>query len=324
MNTWSKILSVALVAQLGLTALLISNSNKLETFSSEESLLGVSSGQVDQISIFEKDKPELKLSSKDGSWTLSDQAGVALLAEKITPITNALFESKKSYPVGRTAIAAKQFKVVDSDFERKVVVSKGGTPLKTLYIGTSPTFKKVHARVDGQDEIYELTANSYEFSTKAADYYDKEALKVPMNKISKITLKGIVFNQKDGKYQVSDLKDGEETNQTEVASLMGRLSNPVYEDLLSAEQVAPIKDKAPVLEYVIDTVDNQSLSFKYFGPLEEQFYALKTEKSPIYFKIRKAGYDSAAEINREKVVQTKAAPAAEPASEPPPATPAAQ
>lgn len=313
MNSWTKFLSLLLVVQIALSVALISRANKLDAFTSDEPLLGDLSS-VNKIAIFEKDQPTLNFEKVNNQWVLSDKKDLALSAEKLKPLTETLMQSKKSFPVGKTTLAAKQFKAVEGDFERKIVFSKDDAAIKTLFVGSSPTFKKVHARVDGDDNTYVISANAYELSTKPLDWFDKEFLQIPQNKIAKIIMGNLTLVEKDGKLEVDGLKENEETNQTEVGSLVQKLSRLTFVDLLTEEQFAAVKDK-PVLDYSIQTKDNESFNFKFFGPLEDDFFAGKVDKYPYYFKFRKSGLDTAKESNREKVVQLKKAPESVPVAD---------
>ncbi|MBK8576661.1 MAG: hypothetical protein IPN90_13620 [Elusimicrobia bacterium] len=53
--------------------------------------------------------------------------------------------------MGDTADARKRCKVTEETFEKKVVFLQGGKEKKTLYLGTSPEYRKVHFRPSDRD-----------------------------------------------------------------------------------------------------------------------------------------------------------------------------
>ena len=56
-------------------------------------------------------------------------------------------------------IAAKQFSVVDDKFERKISFTNKDNTQTKLYLGSSPGFKKVNARVDNETNTYKIEYN---------------------------------------------------------------------------------------------------------------------------------------------------------------------
>ena len=75
-----------------------------------------------------------------------------------------------------TQSAAKRFEVTDSNFQKHISIFSGEDLLASVYLGTSPSFRKVHARQTDDSDIYAIEFSNYEAGTSASSWLDKELL----------------------------------------------------------------------------------------------------------------------------------------------------
>ena len=66
-------------------------------------------------------------------------------------------------------------------------LEQGDSTVATLYFGTSPGLRQVHARSKTDKAVYTTNFATYEAPVKAADWEDKHVLELPRDKISAIT-----------------------------------------------------------------------------------------------------------------------------------------
>ena len=156
MNRLIQVLSGVLFIQLVLAAILTFSGRDTGAFASKEPLLDLTLAKVDKITIVEEGKPALVLNKKGENWLIPGYFGFPVDQEKLGKVTDKLFGITKSWPVATTGAAWKRFKVSGDKFERKIVFSKADFVLNTLYIGSSPSYRKVHARLKDQDEVYSI------------------------------------------------------------------------------------------------------------------------------------------------------------------------
>jgi len=304
-----KILTVILVVQIGLIAWVHRGGEALGAFSSEEKFIGLEFSALDKITIEEKDKEKLVLQREEGedSWVLPGHDNFPVEEKKLNDIGETLFSITKSYPVGQTDVAAKQFRLTDDEFERKVSFFKGDKLLKTLYIGTSPGFKKVHARVGDENLIYSVEYSAYKASSKSSDWFEKDFLNLDITDVAGITTGSLVFKDSGEGLKLEGLSENESTVAKEVTSLASNVSAVVYEDVLGIVEKPEFKGDFS-LKFSVDVKGKEIITYDVTGPMDKDFYVLKSSEHPHYFKVRKAKYDKIKNSKRETFVKVAEVP----------------
>ncbi|RMG41713.1 MAG: DUF4340 domain-containing protein, partial [Candidatus Dadabacteria bacterium] len=216
MNSLIRTLVIILVAQIALIAFMYSGGDKLAHFKSQEPLLPFKTEDVDTVQIEEKDKKPLVLTKKDDNWVIPADNNFPASETKVKEFLNKLAKIKKPLPVGQTKIAAKQLKVTDENFERKITFKQGDKVLGILYLGSSPVYKMVHARLAGSDLTYSIPFSVYQAAVQKDVWRNLKLLQVKAADISNLKLNGFKLIRKDKKVILSDLKDSEEMNSSKV------------------------------------------------------------------------------------------------------------
>jgi hypothetical protein len=326
MSQMIKGLAALLVLQAALVVWLYRRGGEMAAFSATEPLLSVPEGSVDGLLIEQKGEPALRLRKQAAGWVLPDSAGFPADAGKAAGLIKKLLELKKSWPVAQTEIAAKQLKVTGEEFERKISFLKGDQVLGALYVGTSPAFRKVHLRPDGEKAIYSAEFSAHEADPKAGGWYDRNLLRVDRTDISAVVLNGLNLRESGSGLQLEGLGPQEEINRNEADKLLAQLSGVTFADMAGVEEKPAYSQAALVLEYAVDTKKTGKISYRVSGPLEgETHYLLKSSQYPYYFKVVKDSFDQLKQITREKLVKAKDAAAAKsegaPAADPAPQSP---
>ena len=72
-----------------------------------------------------------------------------------------------------SAGSAERFEVSQNNFQRRVRLHAGDKLLAEFYLGTSPGFRKVHARLSDRAEIYSIELLNYEVTANVDSWLDK-------------------------------------------------------------------------------------------------------------------------------------------------------
>lgn len=140
------------VAQVVLAAVLFS-SGKQAAVPVNEPLLTFDSGAVNKLEIVGEE--ETRVLEKNGNqWQLDDDLPVS--NERVTDLLKQIADLRTGWPVANTKEAHKRFQVTDESFVRKVRLFDGDKELAMMYVGSAPSFRNVHLRAAGSDEIYAL------------------------------------------------------------------------------------------------------------------------------------------------------------------------
>ena len=97
---------------------------------------------------------------------------------RVDSLMEALFSERTSWPVASTQEAARRFEVTSGKHQRKLEFHAGDEAIATLYLGTSPSFRRIHAREANSDRIYAIELATYDLPMNRDDWLDKSLLQV--------------------------------------------------------------------------------------------------------------------------------------------------
>ena len=168
MKKWLYVGTVLLIFQLALTYILHSRDRDFAAFKPNVSLLNFSPDNIDTISIIGENQRSVQLRKVNGKWILPGKFEVPADENKIVDILNKLASLKQGLVVAKTTGASKRFKVSESDFVRHIVLKNNDKEMANFFLGTSPRFKMVHARISDKKEIVSVELNTCELEIDSA------------------------------------------------------------------------------------------------------------------------------------------------------------
>lgn len=214
-----------------------------ESRSSERSLLSFTPEAVSVISISDGEGPVVEMQRKDGVWLAAD--GVPVDAAKINAVLEKLAGIASSWPVATSTGSQVRFEVGEDNYQRRVTLNSQNETLIDLYLGTSPGFRRVHARNAGADAIFSIDFAAHEVPVNADHWLDKSLLQPA--ELSRVELSGSwALTRADSSW----LLDGypsrnlpsepseEAANPEARASLIERLGNIQVTGYFHADEVA--------------------------------------------------------------------------------------
>lgn len=129
---------------------------------------------VDSLTV-SNDEGSVSLSKVDGSWQLPN--GVPAAAFKVDSVLERFSDAAGSWPVANTAPTRDRLEVTVENHQRHIVVRAGDDTVADIYLGTSPGYRKTHARRAGEDEVYAVRFSNYEAGVKPEDWLDRSLLR---------------------------------------------------------------------------------------------------------------------------------------------------
>jgi hypothetical protein len=193
-----RVLSLLLIAQLALTAIVYWPGDNAAPARSAM-LTAIDRTVIDAITISDSDDNAITLTREGSGWRMPSD----LPADdaKVTALLDTLLTSDPGFAIARSDSAAKRFELADDNFERKIelLFADGkGDDTATLYLGSSPAFRKVHARLEGENAVYVLDFNSYDAPATDLGWLDRELL--ALRNLERITLGDQVFELSNGRW----------------------------------------------------------------------------------------------------------------------------
>ncbi|MFK7830081.1 MAG: DUF4340 domain-containing protein [Congregibacter sp.] len=202
--------------------------------------------------------------SRDGDlWRLS--SGLPADPTKVDVLLNALLERDAGYAIATSDSAAQRFRVAGEAYERRLVL-RTATAEHTAYLGSSPAFRKVHARRDGDNAIFVLELNSYDAPVAEDSWLDRSLL--AQSNPSTISLYGTEFLLERGAWR---REDGKALDAQAMESLVQALSAVQVTGSVAASDA----DVAAADEALRITVGN--------GDAKTRFTVLNNSKSERYY-----------------------------------------
>ena len=84
--------------------------------------------------------------------------------------------------------------------------------MANFFLGTSPSFKMVHARVSDKKEIVSVELNTYELEIDSDNWLDRGMIQIKKEKIASLSFGDIQLTSKANKWHLSELSETEEVN----------------------------------------------------------------------------------------------------------------
>ncbi|MCY3794726.1 MAG: DUF4340 domain-containing protein [Gammaproteobacteria bacterium] len=128
--------------------------------------------------------------ARDGDvWRLQGGAPNGLPADggKIKEVLDKLVGLDAPWPVATSDDSAERFEVTEGNHQRRLVIEDADGPVADLLLGTSPGYRRVHARLSGASEVYSIDFSNFEAPTDADQWLDK-ALLAAKGEVSSVVL----------------------------------------------------------------------------------------------------------------------------------------
>jgi hypothetical protein len=182
--------------------------------------LDFDAASIDAISIA-NEEGAVSLVRAGDEWQLAE--GLPADAEKVDKVLDKLADAAGGWPVGSRGATAERFEVTEDSHQRRVTLKAGEEVVADIYLGTSPGYRKTHARhVDGDDDIYAITFANYEAGVQASDWLDRGLLR-PEGELAAIGRAGefSLSRDADGSWVAAG---GAALDQAKVETLVGRFT----------------------------------------------------------------------------------------------------
>ncbi len=167
------LLGAVLVVQLLVVAALLIG-DALGSDDAGSSLLSFDPDAVVKLELSTLDE-SVQLNRGDDGWQVGDEALPADSA-KIGEMLDKLANVAATWPVATSSDSAVRFEVTEANFQRRLVLESVDGVVADLMLGTSPGYRRVHARADGADEVYSVDLSNYEVPVDTDQWLDKTLL----------------------------------------------------------------------------------------------------------------------------------------------------
>ena len=178
MNRSVSVLLLVLLIQCGITAILFWPDQRAANRPTNPPLTSFSSDEIDEIRIGDDFDNEVVLIRSAEQWLLPELEDLPADSAKVRSLLQRISGEQEAWPIAQSSAARQRFQVADYYYQRRLALFSAGQALDTLYLGTSPRFRKVHARNDRQDAIYSITLSTFDTPATSGAWLEPNLLQV--------------------------------------------------------------------------------------------------------------------------------------------------
>ncbi len=325
MNRTNQILAAVLVVQIILVG--VAFWPRGASFASGEPLFpGIEADQIVRLTISDAGGEQIQLAKKLGSWVLPEADDYATQEDKVPNLVDKIVALKADRLITQTPDSHKRLKVADDTFERRIEFELEDGTTHTVYLGTSPTYRVIHVRAAGQDEVYLVSGLSVtsDVGVQATNWVNPTYFSVPEKDIVAITLENkqgrFEFEKDDeDKWTMKDLGADEEVIENNVTSLATRVSSVRLQRPLGQTEKAGYDMGDPNAVVTIKTRDDEgnekTYTLRVGGQIgEDKGFVLKSSESPYYVEVAKYTVETLVERGHDDYARLPETPTPETSS----------
>jgi len=160
-------------------------------------LIAVGGDRIDRITIEGPDDAKAVLAKAEGQWRIANAGDFPADGKRVEQLLERLQGLHGATPVATSASARIRFKVDEREFERRILLATGDETVATLYLGTSPGLRRIHARVDGEEAIHSVELAAYDVPPGASDWEDKALLAFAQSEVRSLEVAGLRISKAD-------------------------------------------------------------------------------------------------------------------------------
>ena len=187
-------LTVLFLIQLALAAALYWPESKNDADASV--IVDLPSDQINRITLRDAEGTETVIVRNSGpdAW-VADELPVDV--DRVNTLLNALTTQDPGYPIATSEAAIKRFRVGPDAFERELILESDAGE-DTVYLGSSPSFRNIHASRDGETRVFVLELNSYDAPAGIDQWLDQTLL--AQRQVAELRVAGAVFTSNDERW----------------------------------------------------------------------------------------------------------------------------
>lgn len=168
-------------------------------------------------------QPTVTLAKEGTAWGIANADNFPADQTKVEEFLDKLTKLKTRGAVLTKAVNHKKVEVAEEKYQRKITLTADGKEIG-FFLGTSPSFKNVHLRKTGTDDVLQVgDLTAWEAGTRAWDWVDRAYVKIPEKDVY-----GLRIQNKGGTITLDKNASGEWVAQ----GVNGPLKKSVIDDLV--------------------------------------------------------------------------------------------
>ncbi|MBP6682903.1 MAG: DUF4340 domain-containing protein [Halioglobus sp.] len=254
-----------------------------------ESMAPLPLERVDVIHIGDEFDNETVLSRAGDHWILPELDNLPADGAMVSKLLEAIATGDGAWPVADSIAARQRFRVASYHYRRRIQLLEGDNILGTIFLGTSPGFRKIYSRNESQGDIYSIPFNAHDAPGDSGAWLDRQLLQVraPL---------GIVADgyslQREGDEWLSGI--GRTPDKRELQALLDALRNLQIDGLASEDEQRGLAESEAELVLEVESLAG-TVTLELLRRGDGNF--IYSSEYPLYFTISAFDYDRLAGID---------------------------
>lgn len=256
---------------------------------SREPMLAFGPDAVNEIHIGDEYDNETVVRRAGDRWLLPELEQLPADSARIEALLTGITGSENGWPVAESIAARQRFQVASYHYQRRLRLLNYDEQLATLYLGTSPGHRKVHARNDSQDAIYSIPLNTFDAPGVSSAWLDRKLLQIR-------TPLGITADS------YSLLRDGDswrsgidrEPDERELLALLSALRSLQVSGVAKEDLQRDLAETEPALVLNVTSLAGE-VTLELFTLGDEHF--IHSSEYPLFFSLDGYNYDRLTSID---------------------------
>lgn len=243
---------------------------------------------IDQVQIVDEYDNETILKKAGDHWILPTLANLPANPGMVQKLLQGI-SAQNNWPIAQSTVARQRFQVADYHFQRSLTLSSAGEQLGTIYLGTSPGFRKVHARNSAQQAIYSISFNTFDAPAVRGAWLEPKLLQIraPVS----ITADSYSLNREGGSWLADT---GRAPDERELQALLTALRTLQIDGVASSDRQRDLSEAEADLVLQIQSLAGET-TLELFT-LEQQHFILSSEYK-LFFGLSAYDFDRLTSID---------------------------
>lgn len=240
-------------------------------------------GLIDEVRLSNNRDDKAVLKKSGGRWLLPALDGLPADPIMVEHLLDNIANVKAGWPIAQSAPARQRFQVADYHHQRRIDLNSEGKLLATLYLGTSPGFRKVHARNASDKAIYSIAFNVFDAPASSSAWIDRKLLQIrtPV----RITGDTYSVHREEGDWQTAD---GGAPDERELLALLSALRSLQVDGIANGAQQEKLGASEAGLRLEIESLSG-NITLRLFAVDGEHF--IHSSEYPLFFTLSDYDFD---------------------------------